>query len=133
MMSRRRRHARFKEEGTMEPLATTAPVSPVPVARPFSAGDVIGRSFSVWIRNFVPFSIVTLVINVPVLVLAAIAPADAGPGWRLSFSVLNALVELVVVGALTYGVLQALRGERLSLAALFGTGFARLGRVFLVS
>ncbi len=43
----------------MEPLATTLPPAPTPAGRPFSAGDVIGRSFSVWFRNFVPFSIVT--------------------------------------------------------------------------
>ncbi len=118
----------------MEPLATTLPpASPAPAGRPFSAGEVIGRSFSVWFRNFVPFSVVTLVVNLPVLVLAAVVPEDAGAGWRILLNLVNALVELVIAGALTYGVLESLRGERVPLGTLLGTGFSKLGRVFLVS
>ena len=69
----------------MQPVAASAP-PPVPAvsmtAPVFSAGSVIGKSFSVWFANFVPFSIVTLAVYVPVFVLAALAPVDGGPGWN---------------------------------------------------
>jgi type III secretory pathway component EscS len=111
-----------------------APLPTVPVAAPaFSAGSVISRSFSVWFANFVPFSIVTLVVYVPVLVLAAMMPEEGGPAWNLGDRVLSGLAQLVVTGALTYGVLESLRGGRASVGALFRTGFGKMGWVFAVS
>ena len=117
----------------MDTAPSLPPASPAPLERPFSAGEVIGRSFSVWLRNFVPFSVVTLAINVPLFVLAAIAPLDAGPAWSLLLNLVSGLAELVVAGALTYGVLEGLRGSRVPLGTLLRTGFAKLWRVFVVS
>jgi hypothetical protein len=99
----------------------------------FSAGSVIGRSFSVWFANFVPFSIVTLAVYVPVFVLAALAPPEGGPGWDVLDRLLSGLSQLVVTGALTYGVLESLRGARAPVGALFGIGFQKMGWVFAVS
>jgi hypothetical protein len=132
MMAPRRAAARTSE-ANMDTAPSLPPASPAPLERPFSAGEVIGRSFSVWLRNFVPFSVVTLLINVPLLVLAAAAPLDAGPAWSLLLNAVSGLAELVVAGALTYGVLEALRGSRVPLGMLLRTGFAKLGRVFVVS
>ncbi len=120
----------------MEPLPTSVPPpssAPPPAARRFSAGDVIGRSFSVWFRNFVPFSIVALAVNVPVFALTALAPAGEGSALELLDRIVSSLAGLVVTGALTYGVLQALRGTPVPVGALFGKGFAKLGSVLLVS
>ncbi len=118
----------------MEPLTTSpSPLSVPPQARPLSAGDVVARSFSAWFGNFVPFSVVTLAVNVPVFFLAVLAPASGGLGWRLLLNAVSTLADLVVVGALTYGVLQSLRGTRVPVGTLFATGFARLGSVLLVS
>lgn len=120
----------------MLPAATSAP-PPVPAVSPtapaFSAGAVIGKSFSVWFGSFVPFSIVTLAVYSPVLVFAAITPAEQGPGWQLGSAVLSFLAQLVVIGALTYGVLESLRGGRPPVGALFGTGFRKMGWVFATS
>ena len=104
-----------------------------PPGRAFSAGAVIGRSFSVWFGNFVPFSIVTLLVSVPVFAIVALAPADSGSGLDALARVVSALANLVVTGALTYGVLQGLRGEAVPLGGLLRTGFAKLGSVLLVS
>lgn len=114
---------------------TTAPITaPTPVAAPaFSAGSVIGRSFSIWFRNFVPFSIVTLVVHVPVLVLAGLAPLEGGPGWNVADRLLSGLASLVVTGALTYGVIASLRGGRAGLGTLFSAGFGKMGSVFAAS
>jgi hypothetical protein len=113
---------------TAPPVATAPPRTPA-----FSAGAVIGRSFSVWFRNFVAFSLVTLVVYLPALVLAALAPANGGPGWALADQILSGLSSLAATGALTYGVLQSLDGGRVGIGALFRVGFRKMGWVFLVS
>jgi len=118
------------------PFSSSVPSSPpsTPVASavpPFSAGSVIGRSFSVWIRNLVPFSLVTLVVYVPVLALAVAVPEGAGS--ELASRILSALADLVIGGALTFGVLESLRGGRAGIGALFGKGFGKTGTVFAVS
>ncbi len=117
----------------MEPLATTlAPASPAPARREFSAGAVIGRAFSAWLGSFAPFSVVALLVNVPVFVLLALAPPDGSRLESLA-NLLGSLANLVVTGALTYGVLQGLQGRPVPLGALFKTGFGKLGSVLLVS
>jgi hypothetical protein len=122
--------ARAGHGGTMEPLATTlAPAPP----RPFSAGAVIGRSFATWLRNLVPFSVVTLLVNVPVFAIEALAPAGESVGIEGAARVVSGLANLVVTAALTYGVLQSLRGESVPLGRLLGTGFSKMGSVLLVS
>jgi hypothetical protein len=118
----------------MEPLSTT--LAPAPTSRPFTAGAVIGRSFSTWFRNLVPFSIVTLLVNVPVFAIEAIvAPGPSGEsGWGVvPARFVSALANLVVTAALTYGVLQSLRGETVPLGRLLGSGFSKMGSVLLVS
>ncbi len=117
----------------MQPAASAPTVAVQPGAPAFSAGSVIGKSFSVWLANFVPFSIVTLAVYVPVLVLAALMPPEGGQGWDVADTVLSGISGLVVTGALTYGVLESLRGGRASAGALFGTGFRKVGWVFAVS
>lgn len=67
------------------------------------------------------------------LVVAALAPERGGPGWSLLDRFLSTLAQFVVTGALTYGVLESLRGGRASIGALFGIGFRKLGTVFVVS
>ena len=106
--------------------------APIPVSRPgrpagpartaFSAGDVIGRSFSVWLRNFVPFSAVTLVVNLPVFVVTGLAPVEGGPAGGLLENLVSGLANLVVTGALTFGVLQALHGRPVTVGALDSFG-----------
>ncbi len=119
----------------MQPSASAPlPVPAVQLGAPvFSAGGVIRKSFSVWFANFVPFSIVTLDVYVPVFVLAAFMPPAGGQGWNAADRVLSGIAGLVVTGALTSGVLGSLRGERASVGALFGTGFRKMGWVFAVS
>lgn len=114
------------------PSPAPAPYAP-PGTPAFSTGGVIGRAFSVWFRNFVAFSLVALVVYLPVLVLAPLTPGDAGAGWALLDRLLSGLAGLVVTGALTYGVLRSLDGGRVGIGALFRVGFRKMGWVFLVS
>ncbi len=120
----------------MEPLSTTlAPPPPAPAGRQFSAGAVIGRSFSLWFRNFVPFAIVSLVVEIPVFLLVALSPAEPGGGAPAGalVNLVSTLADLVVTGALTYGVLEGLRGTRAPVGALLRKGFAKFGPVLLVA
>ena len=110
------------------PAAAIQPGAPV-----FSVGTVVGKAFSVWFANFVPFSVVTLTVYIPLFVLAAFMPPEAGAGWNLADRFLSGLAGLVATGALTYGVLESLRDGRASIGALFGTGIGRMGTVFVVS
>ncbi|HET7827136.1 MAG TPA: hypothetical protein VFK90_17500 [Anaeromyxobacter sp.] len=119
------------------PFTPVAPASPpppavAPAAPAFSVGSVVSRSFSAWFGNFVPFSIVALVVNVPVLALVAWVPGDSRD-WELGIRVLSGLADLVVTGALTFGVLESLRGGRVRTGELFRKGFAKMGTVFTVS
>ncbi|HEX9052467.1 MAG TPA: hypothetical protein VF841_18215 [Anaeromyxobacter sp.] len=117
----------------MESLATTLAPAPAPAPRPFSPGAVIGRSFSTWFANLVPFSIVTLTVNLPVFLLAALAPDEERPELDRLQMFVSSLADLIVIGALTHGVLQALNGTAAPLGALFRRGFTRWGPVARVS
>ncbi len=105
----------------------TTPGSAPTAATPFSAGAVVRRSFSVYFRSFVPFALVTLAVNAPVHVLVALAPES--PLAASATHLLSAFAHLIVVGALTHGVLQGLKGAPAPLGALFSVGFSRLRRV----
>jgi uncharacterized membrane protein len=111
------------------PAAPGLPSVP-PAASRLSVGSVVGRSFSVWFANFVPFSIVTLAFYVPSLVLVTLAPEEGGRGWELLDRLLWAISQLLVTGALTSGVLVSLGGGRASAGALLGSGFRNMGAVF---
>lgn len=105
---------------------------PIPAAAvPFSVGAVVRRSFSVYFGSFVPFALVTLAVNAPVLVLVALA--SESPLADSAARLLSAFAHLIVVGALTHGVLRGLKGAPAPLGALFSVGFSRLRRVLVTS
>ncbi len=114
---------------------------PAPAAQPpFSAGTVISRSVSVWAENVVAFSAVLLVLHTPNLVLSLLAGPGPGALSPTTFALLNGvngilsgLVSFVGTGALTYGVLQSLRGTRVGAGGLLGFGFRKLWPVLVVS
>jgi hypothetical protein len=102
----------------------------------FEFGDVIGKTFEVWLKNFVPFAVITLVVHSPMLVVTFLME-DAPPEDALKLSLLVIVLSLtlgsVASGALTYGVLQALRGRAVAVGECISTGFARLLPVLWVS
>lgn len=116
-----------------EPHPAPSPLPAVPAPVAFSVGGVLSRSFTVWFRNFVPFSAVTLLVYAPVFAVAIAAPADGGPGWSFLDRVVSGLADLAVTGALTWGVLQSLHGRRVGVGNLLRTGLRKMGWVFLVS
>ncbi len=97
-------------------------------------GRVLGRTFSLWARNGRAFSTVALLVEAPAIALAfALArPGQTSDLERLQSTLAN-LLGLVTSGALTYGVLQALRGERPRARTLLGAGLRKFFRIFWVS
>jgi hypothetical protein len=68
-----------------------------------------------------------------VFAIEALAPEGGSSGLEAAARVVSGLANLVVTAALTYGVLQSLRGESVPLGRLLGSGFSKMGSVLLVS
>ncbi len=116
--------------------------APVPAGAPaFSPGGVIGRSFSVWVRNLVPFSLLLLALHLPNLLVTLAAGPPPGPGgaagtygaFTFGNAILSGLLGIVATGGITFGVLRSLDGRRSGAGALLGFGFRKIWPVFVVS
>jgi hypothetical protein len=98
---------------------------------PLRIGAVLSKTFSAWGRNFVPFSLLSLVVHAPIL--AHFAWATQTPERFVEHAVRTSLVGIVggaLVGAIlaaayTYGVVQQLRGRPAPLGKTIGVGLAR--------
>ncbi len=103
----------------------------------FSAGSVISRTFSVWGRNVSAFSAVALLVHLPNFALALFAepPHPSRGGGLLTGvnSILSVILGFAATGALTYGVLQALRGQAIRVGEIAGMGFRKIWPIFVVS
>jgi hypothetical protein len=91
-------------------------------------GSVFQRTFSVWAGNLVPFFLVGLVLQLPVLVaLAGIEATGASmPVLQPVLSLVSSILSLSLAGAVTYGVFQHLRGERAGFGEILRLGLSRL-------
>lgn len=101
-------------------------------------GRVVSLSFSITIENLPSFGLVGLVCYLPVLFVQAILaaappPEDVALGLTLAVSLAQGLASLVLSGALTYGVMRHLQGEKASTGEIVQAGLSSLGRVFVVS
>jgi uncharacterized membrane protein len=100
----------------------------------FTIGSVLSTGFGVWFRNFVPFTLITLVLYSPLLVwnvvsLQGTLDDDHVQACLRVFqysSYAGLAVNLVLSAALSYGVVMELRGQRASIGACVATGLARL-------
>jgi hypothetical protein len=143
--------------GPEDPVPNALPTSLVPAApgAPMAAavtvGTLVSRTFSTWGRNLVPFALVHLAIQVPILAIgwALSAPFLGGTGspvsptvsfgwrgdpdaaayfftWRYWTTVLvTSLFALVQMGALTSGAVQHLGGRRASVGEMLASGLRR--------
>lgn len=95
----------------------------------FQIGDALSKTFSVWGSNLLPLVLVALVVNVPTLYfmrqqLFAQAQKDVqlfGALVNLSSMVMSTLAT----GAVTYAVVQQLRGRRCGMGEALSVGAAR--------
>ncbi len=89
-----------------------------------NAGAVVGRSVSIWGRNFLPFSILMLIVHSPVMVWLALATELDEKTIVFALFGQQAF-DLLAVGAVVYGVFQQLRGQHASLGACVAVGLRR--------
>ncbi len=100
----------------------------------FSVGTVLGTGFRVWLRNIIPFTLITAVIYAPLIIWAVTAVSgemtlDRVGGavhWETYGGALSLLLNVFVSATLTYGVVMELQGKRASMLACVTNGFARL-------
>jgi hypothetical protein len=96
----------------------------------FSAGAVLSRTFSIWLRNIVPFSILCIIVYIPDFAFGYGAIKNNLFGMSiLTFAfvqvMLRSLLNLIATAAITYGVVMQLRGTTPSIGGSVGIGLSR--------
>ncbi|XYH97567.1 hypothetical protein ACMHYB_59070 [Sorangium sp. So ce1128] len=103
--------------------------------RPFTAGSVLGRSFSIFLSNLGAFALMTVIVTSPVIVFAIYLATSLQEGDDIQTKLFT-LAGVLTAGAfclrplaaamVTYGVLQQLRGKHASFAECFRMGLSRM-------
>jgi hypothetical protein len=103
----------------------------------FNLGRVLAESFSVLLRNFVPFMVISVVIAIPSLLIAYWQRGTPPESSGIAASVIAGLVELLTAAltqsALTYGTLQDIRGQRAGLGECISRGLASTPKVAIAA
>lgn len=97
----------------------------------FRLGSVIGRGFGVFAKNLVPFTLLSLVVYLPLIfytvtVVSGEPDLEALSRYGLIGGVGGVILGLIVTAALMYGTFQQLRGTPASIGVCFSRGLARL-------
>ena len=101
----------------------------------FRLGDVFSKSFGMFGRHFLVFLLITVIAHIPTYVFQwTFAPTPAAPGdiptlnpWALLALPVGVVCSTIATGAMTYGVVQDLRGGPVSI----GEAIAIAARRFL--
>jgi len=99
----------------------------------FSVGTVLSTGFRVWLRNLVPFLLITAVFYAPPWIWAwqavQIEPTvenfNAVRTVAAVASYLTMPINVFVAATLSYGVVMELHGQRATIAACMTTGLSR--------
>jgi hypothetical protein len=96
----------------------------------FEVGKILGESFSIYFRNFIPFVLLTAIALSPLFLLQVYATATPDAGAKSLMEALSALVlaaatlvcPYIVTAAITYGVFQQMRGGDTSIGECLARG-----------
>jgi hypothetical protein len=99
----------------------------------FSVGNALGTSFRVWFRNFIPFTLLSVAIHLPILIwLGSILSGDLTPDrvermqtYGQYAGMLGVVLNILLTSTMIYGVVMELRGNRASVGASIGVGLSR--------
>ncbi len=95
----------------------------------FQIGEALSKTFSVWGSNLLPFVLVTLVVNVPTLFFMrqTLIPHEAKEAqlWSALANFSSSVVNVLATGALTYAVVQQMRGRPCGMGEALSVGAAR--------
>lgn len=96
----------------------------------FTIGRALGRSFTIWIRNLVPFLLLSLLVYSPLALFTYLNIEGTISMSPVAFSGLlggiSVLLNFVLSAALVYGVVNQLRGQTVPIAQCLGMGVRRL-------
>jgi hypothetical protein len=111
-------------------------------AASFDVGECLGLGFSVWAKNLPAFATIAAVVLSPLLLyqlligsrtIEAEDPAAQATATQAAVLLLGGWVlSTIATGAMTYGVVQQLRGQPAGLGACVTVGLSRLPAVMLV-
>ena len=95
----------------------------------FQIGEALSKTFSVWGSNLLPFILVTLIVNIPTLYfmrrqLTSVAEEDVRL-WGALSQVSGWVMSILATGAVTYAVVQQLRGRPCGMGEALSVGAAR--------
>ncbi len=111
------------------------------VIQRLGVGETLSESFSIYFRNFIPFTILTAVAFSPIFLgagfltrqVAANNAAVAGGGSALVTLLTLLLCVPLSTAAITYGVFQEMRGRDTSLGSCLSVGLSSLLPVLSVA
>jgi hypothetical protein len=103
----------------------------------FGVGAVLGRSFPIWLRNLVPFTILSAIVHSPfVLYTYVMVTGEPSSGAARAYELVSLLgrplLGLIVAGAVAYGVFQQLSGKPAGLSHCLVIGLRRLPLIVAV-
>lgn len=107
------------------------PSAPVGYRGALGVGQVLGQTFTVYFRNFLPFALLTTVVLAPLLVAQAFMTSSSS-SKNLAVMLPSALLTLIgsivcpylATSAITYGVFQQMRRQDTSIADCLARGFS---------
>lgn len=111
-----------------------------PMRRPeFRVGSVLNRSVSIWGKNLVPFTLLAVIFQSPVLIYAHVKLSELALWTREDVDQYEAvttwgqqLFGFILAGAVAYGVFRQLQGERAGFGKCLATGLSRFFSIVLV-
>ena len=99
----------------------------------YRVGDVLNKSLSVLLANFIPFMIITTAVNLPSIVFAIYTGQNPEESDNPILFLLQGFLRPIATGAITFGVFQQLRGKHSSMGECVSVGFSRLFPVMFVA
>lgn len=114
------------------PQAEQAVVTQVPQ---FSVASVLNRSFSTLLKNPALFIGLAVIATVPEILIGLVASTSEEPhvGMTALLNIISRVCNLVLTGAIVYGVFCILRGAPATIGDAVKRGLARLGPLVIVS
>jgi hypothetical protein len=123
-------------EQILETRLASPPPAALPLERRFTVGGVVSRTMRAWWRHAPAFTVMSIVVYAPtVAALVALfgtfgGRADEGFVTRgvaavTGASLASLALGFVQLGAVTYGTVRTLAGERARLGAMLAAGFRR--------
>ena len=99
----------------------------------FEIGEILGRSLKITARGFIPFFLIGLITYVPLFLLVPLTISSKSLLVMGIMGFIGIVFTYVLAGSITYGVVQDLKGNKISIADCLSVGFQRMFPVLLVA